>query len=139
MRKFMFLIVLLIIFQSIGYSMMVEGDNRKCITTAGTAEALVSATTSFASATICADPDNTGQIAIGTSPVASLTAPEGVFLLASDCYTMDSAGIGQGNLNLIKADATVSGECVSFHYWREAPYETASINLSGGGSVPVAT
>ena len=91
-------------------------DGRKTVTTAGTAETISSADLPFKTATICAESDNTGVIAIGNDPIAALATREGVFLFASDCWTADGRDNINGNLNQIKIDASVSTDGVTYTY-----------------------
>lgn len=90
-----------------------EGSGRKNVTTAGTPVALSSTEQQFSQLTICADPDNTGQIAVGTTPIASTSVPQGIFLLATECYTIERRN---GNIAEVKVDSTVSGEGCSYEF-----------------------
>jgi len=87
-------------------------DGRKTVTTAGTAERLVSANTPCRKVTIMAELDNTGYIVIGDSTVvASLSTRRGIPLSAGTSVTLDIY-----DLYSIYLDAEVSGEGVTFLY-----------------------
>jgi len=90
----------------------VLGDGRKIVTTAGTAEKLVSTATSCKWVIIVAEEDNTGTIVIGSSTVVAAKATRrGVPLNAGD-----SIMILIDDLSKIYIDSTVSGEGVTFIY-----------------------
>lgn len=112
MKKISWLVLALIaVLASSAYA----GSGRKSVTTAGTAVALSSTATPFTILDVCADPDNTGRIAVGTTPVASTTVPEGVDLGPGDCYTIENKGYLK--LTQIKIDSTVNLESVAYEYW----------------------
>ncbi len=91
-------------------------NGRKTVTSAGTAEALVSTYTPFSRVTICAETDNTGIISVGDSGViATLATRTGVPLEASDCYTINSGDWGSTDLRTVFIDTTVSGDGVTYH------------------------
>lgn len=92
-------------------------NGRKTVTSAGTAEALVSTNVSYTTLTMCAETDNTGVIAVGNSGViASLSTRTGIPLEASDCYTIAKGNSSGSYLKDIYIDATVSGDGVTFQY-----------------------
>lgn len=114
MRKFLaFMIFSLVLISVPAWADGNMGSGRKSVTSAGTAEALVASAQPFTLLTVCADPDNTGKIAVGKTPVASTTIPQGVLLGANDCYTIERT---YGDVNLVKIDSTVSGESVTFEW-----------------------
>lgn len=116
MKKILsFLLVFLITTNA--YASITLIDGRKTITTAGTAEALVSTETAYNEVTICAEGDNTGVIAVGQSPVAALATREGIYLDAGDCYTIDTKGQFTGDLRDIQLDTTVNGDGVTYTGW----------------------
>lgn len=84
-------------------------DGRTTVTTAGTAVSLGSGR--FDELTVCAEADNTGVIAVGVSPIASLSTRQGVYLNAEDCWTTSRSG----DLRTVKIDSTVNGEGVNFY------------------------
>lgn len=114
MAAFLFLILT---FNSLAFAELTQGDGRKTVSTAGTAEALSSTALSFTEVTICAETDNTGVIVVGTSPVASLSTREGVYLAAGDCYTISTSENKTGTLDTINLDTTVNGDGVTYHYF----------------------
>jgi predicted phosphodiesterase len=88
------------------------GDNRKVVTTAGTAVALASST-AIKRVYIQAETDNTGVIVVGASTVvASLSTRRGIALNAGDTLTLDI-----DNLADIYIDSTVNGDGVTFTYY----------------------
>lgn len=88
------------------------GVGNKAVATAGTAEALVSASTPCAWVVITAAPANTGNITVGDSNVvAAADAEAGVTLAAGDSLTLPVL-----DLSIVFIDATVSGDEVGFLY-----------------------
>ena len=89
-----------------------DGDGRKTVSSAGTAEALSATSTLFKNITVCVELNNTGNIAVGLSPVAAANSDEGIILDAGDCYSPSTSG----NLSTLQIDATVNGDGVTYHY-----------------------
>lgn len=91
----------------------VVGDGRKTVTTAGTAERLVSSTSVRCnSVCISALSTNTGTVCVGSSAVvAAAGTRRGTPLAASESVTYTAA-----DLSLIWLDVTVNGEGVSYSY-----------------------
>ena len=88
------------------------GDNRKVVTTAGTAVALAS-TTAIKRVYIQAETDNTGVIVVGASTVvASLSTRRGIALNAGDVLTLDIDDLAD-----VYIDSTVNGDGVTFTYY----------------------
>jgi hypothetical protein len=88
-------------------------DGIKAVTTAGTAVALVTASTLCRMVIIQARPENTGVIVVGASTVvASQTTRRGIALVPGQFVTLRVTDLA--NLYL---DSTVSGEGVSFVYF----------------------
>lgn len=116
MRIFIIILLTIIFSSSYSYAGTTYNNGRKVVASAGTAEALTSSQKGYTQVTICAESDNTGVIAVGGSGViASLSTRTGVFLNASDCYTIGfSAKIG-GNLQDIYIDSTVSTDGVTYN------------------------
>lgn len=92
---------------------MPQGNGRKTVTTAGSAVALSASDTPFTLLTVCAETDNTGIIAVGTSPVAALATRQGTPLNAGDCDTV----VHKGLLSEMKIDTTVNGDGVTYEYY----------------------
>lgn len=87
-------------------------DNRKVVTTAGTAVALSTSAARVGSVAITAETDNTGLIVVGGSTVvAALATRRGVPLSPGDTITLD---IDQ--LSDVYIDSTVNGDGVTFVY-----------------------
>ena len=87
-------------------------DGRKVVTTAGTAERLVSSETACRKVTIMAELDNTGYVVVGDSTVvASLSTRRGIPLGAGTSITLDVE-----NLYPIYLDAETSGDGVTYIY-----------------------
>ena len=87
-------------------------DNRKTVTTAGTAETLVSSSVPAKSVIITAETNNTGVIAVGgSSVVAALSTRRGTPLLAGD-----SVAFPVDDLLYVYLDATVNGDGVTYTY-----------------------
>jgi hypothetical protein len=87
------------------------GDNRKVVTTAGTAVALAASTT-IKEVTITAETNNTDIIVVGGSTVvAALLTRRGTPL-----YPGDSVTVASDNLAEVYIDAMVSTEGVTFTY-----------------------
>jgi hypothetical protein len=87
-------------------------DGRKTVTTAGTAERLVSSSTKARKVTIMAELDNTDYVCVGGSTVvAALGTRRGIPLSAGSSVTLDVE-----NLYDIYVDAAVNGEGVTFLY-----------------------
>lgn len=87
-------------------------DGRKVVTTAGTAERLVSTNTPCKKVTIMAELDNTDYVVIGNSTVvAALATRRGIPLSAGSSITLDVE-----DLYTIYVDAAVSGEGVTYIY-----------------------
>lgn len=84
-------------------------DGRTTVTTAGTAVSVGAGR--YDELTICAEADNTGVIAVGVSPIASLSTRQGVYLNAEDCWTTSRSG----DLRTVKIDSTVNGDGVNYY------------------------
>lgn len=91
---------------------MIMGHGVKTVTTAGTDVALAGSTNAKY-ATIQAQTDNTGYIAVGASGVDATEATGTGILLASG----ESVTVLCEDLASIYIDATVSGEGVRYVYW----------------------
>lgn len=96
---------------SIASQATLAGDGRKVVTTAGTAVALSATSVPSAEVAITAETDNTGLIAVGTTPVAAIGTQEGIILAAGQPCV-----IPIGNLSALKIDSTVNGDGVSYVY-----------------------
>ena len=119
MKKLSMLIALILI-SSVAHAELIQGQGKKEVTTAGTAEALSATATSFSSLSVCAESNNTGVIAVGGAGViASLSTRTGIYLDAGDCYSIDLSSGKLGNLNTIYLDTTVSTDGVNYHYYQE--------------------
>lgn len=93
---------------------IIEGEGRKEVTVAGTAEA-IAASTECTSVTIQAEFNNTGIIVVGTSTVvASEASRVGIALSAEDSIT-----ISTDDLAKVFIDATVSTDGVTFVYFNK--------------------
>lgn len=87
-------------------------DGRKVVTTAGTRERLVGASTLAKYVVITAATDNTGVIVVGgATVVAALATRRGSPLNAGDPMTLDA-----DDLINVWLDSTVSGDGVTFTY-----------------------
>lgn len=87
-------------------------DNRKTVTTAGTAEALESSENVVNFVIITAETNNTGIIVVGASTVvAAVATRRGIPLNAGD-----SISLGGVDLNEVYLDTTVSGDGVTYLY-----------------------
>lgn len=90
-------------------------DGRKTVASAGTAEAISSTSQPFTRLDIVAEADNTGVIAVGTTPIATLATREGIYLNAGDSYTIESLKNGEvHDLANIKIDASVSTDGITY-------------------------
>lgn len=98
------------------YCAPIGGDGRKTVATGGSAEAISSSAVSVTSVTICAETDNTGIMAVGYSPVASLSTREGINLSAGVCTTLNFNKENPEKLSNIKLDTTVNGDGVTYFY-----------------------
>jgi len=88
-------------------------DGRKVVTVAGTAEAVVSASTPCRKVVLTALAGNTNAVCIGASTVvAALATRRGIPLLASQALT-----VYVDDLSKLYIDAITSGEGVSFAYF----------------------
>jgi hypothetical protein len=118
MKKFMVLVLLVLVFPCFAHTAMYnEHSGRKIVTTAGTAVPLTSSLTPFHSVDVCAETDNTGVIAIGGSDViATLATRTGIPLAASDCKTFKGEDTYNGDLSSIYIDSTVSTDGVTYRY-----------------------
>ena len=95
----------------IGHNISSIADNRKVVTTAGTAVALAASTT-CKYVVIAAEADNTGVIAVGGSTVvATLATRRGIPLNAGE-----KIGFPIDNLADVYIDSTVNGDGVTFTY-----------------------
>lgn len=114
MKRSIFLLIGLIFFAQISFA---DDDGRRIVTTAATSVAMSTSDIPFHELTVCAEKDNTGVIAYGTSPIALLATREGIPLDAGDCYTdkYDSFSIKAGNMNSVRIDSTVNGDGVTFY------------------------
>lgn len=111
MKKLIALIALLLIASP---AFAADGiDGRKVVAVAGTAENVVSSSARYNVLFVCSETDNTGIIAVGTSPVATVGSQEGILLKAGACMASDN---DSNKLSLLKIDASVSGEGVSYYY-----------------------
>lgn len=95
------------------YTYSTIADGIKNVTTAGTAVALVSASTLCRMVTIQARPENTGVIVVGASTVVAAQATRRGYALTPGA----SVSIRVTDLANLYLDATVSGEGVSFVYF----------------------
>ncbi len=93
-------------------------DGRKIVTTAGTRQALSTASVAVSSVTVTAETDNTGLVVVGgiTSVVAALATRRGTPLSAGDTITLTSREDGVDDLSEIGLDVTVSGDGVTYTY-----------------------
>lgn len=90
-------------------------QGKKTITTAGTAEALVSNSTPCKTVTIQALLSNTGKVYVGTSSVSSTTY--GVVLSAGETFSLSNEGHDSRiDLSTIYIDVDTNGEGVTFFY-----------------------
>lgn len=97
-----------------------SGDGTKTITTAGTALALTSSSQYVTTLFVCGDSNNSGKVIIGSSPVGTAGAQEGIVLSAGSCASIYTTNPNNAfDLSTIKADVTVSGEEVSFFWMYE--------------------
>lgn len=88
------------------------GDNRKVVTTAGTAVALA-ASTAIKRVYVQAETDNTGIIVVGASTVvASQATRRGICLNAGDVIAIEI-----DNLADVYIDSSVNGDGVTFTYF----------------------
>lgn len=88
-------------------------DGTKSVTTAGTAVALVSASTECRMVMIQAKPENTDTVVVGASTVvASSATRRGIALIPGQSVTLRVT-----NLDVLYLDAVVSGEGVSYVYF----------------------
>lgn len=88
------------------------GDNRKTVTSAATAEALVASSTACNYVIITAETDNTGVIVVGgPTVVAALATRRGIPLNASDSITLKTDDLAN-----VYIDSTVNGDGVTFLY-----------------------
>jgi len=87
------------------------GDNRKTVTTPGTAVALASST-AIKEVTVTAELNNTGTLTVGGSTVVDAVATRrGTPLYPGDSFTIES-----DNLAEVFIDAEVGGDGVSYTY-----------------------
>ena len=91
-----------------------SGDGRKVVAVAGTAEAISATKISFRYVQICAETDNTGDIAVGVSPVAADLSEEGMLLTAGQCFAIERSY----DLQSLKVDSTISGDGIAY-FWLE--------------------
>lgn len=88
-------------------------SGRQTVATAGTAVQLSSASVVTKKTVICAEDDNTGTIAVGSTNVsAALATRNGIYLLTADC-----AVISVNDLNKIYLDSTINGDGVTYAYF----------------------
>lgn len=88
-------------------------DGRKSVTTAGTAERLISASTAIRKVVIKAFPENTDVVVVGASTVvAALATRRGISLSPGESVTLRIK-----DLYNVYEDAVVSGEGVSYVYF----------------------
>ena len=87
------------------------GDGNKTVTTAGTAEKLITASTPCSFVVVTALLANTGQIAVGGSTCKATSTVRGDILAAGD-----STVISIDNVNKVYINSTVNTEGVSFRY-----------------------
>ena len=88
-------------------------SGRQTVATAGTAVQLSSASVVTKKTIICAEDDNTGTIAVGSTNVsAALSTRNGIYLLTADC-----AVISVNDLNKIYLDSTINGDGVTYAYF----------------------
>jgi len=89
------------------------GDNRKVVTTAGTAEALEASFHEVQWVIIQAETDNTGIIAVGASTVVAAQGTQrGMTLFAGE----STPPLPLVDLNKLYINATVSGDGVNYVY-----------------------
>lgn len=97
------------------YSFSTIADGIKTVTTAGTAVALVAASTLCRMVMIQARPENTGVIVVGASTVvAAQTTRRGIALVPGQ-----SVALRVTDLADLYLDAAVSGEGVSYVYFND--------------------
>lgn len=98
--------------QPVTWSDSIITDNRKTVTTAGTAEALMASATKVKWVTIQALRGNTDYVAVGASTVVAADGTErGAVLSPETAITFYGV-----DLNEIYVDSVVNGEGVSFVY-----------------------
>lgn len=92
-----------------------NGDGNRTVATAGTRVQLSSTPLQVERVDVSAKETNTGTIVVGgDTVVASLSTRRGIPLNAGDVYCIDMPA----DLNRIYIDATVSGDSVTFAWWR---------------------
>lgn len=111
--------MLLSLISSPSFATLRMSDGKKAVASAGTAEAIVSTSTPASSLTMCSDTANTGKIVIGSSPVATAGSQEGAILNPGECMSINTS-IGTFDVSEVFANATVSGEDVSYFYTLES-------------------
>jgi len=90
-------------------------SGRKTITTAGTAEQIISSALSIQKVIITAETDNTGIIVVGDSGVvASLSTRKGIPLSAGQSITLLLS-----DLSKVWLDTTVNGDGVTYLYFMQ--------------------
>ena len=95
------------------YSYPNIADGHKAVTTAGTAVALVSASTPCRLVVINAKPENTDTVVVGASTVVAASGTRrGISLIPGQSVTLRVT-----DLNVLYLDAVVSGEGVSYVYF----------------------
>lgn len=117
LKKLLLVSLALIIASPLAHAGVRFGDGTKTITTAGTALALTATSQLVTTLWVCGDSGNTGKIVVGVTPVGTEGAQEGLVLSAGGCASIFTTDPNNAfDISLIKADATVSGEEVSY-YW----------------------
>lgn len=97
------------------YSFRTIADGLKLVTTAGTAEALVSSSTKCRRVQIQARPENTDVVVVGASTVVAASGTRrGIALVPGQSVMLNIT-----DLNLLYVDAAVSGEGVSYVYFND--------------------
>lgn len=117
MKKLSILALSLLILVPNAQAAVRMGQGTKTITTAGTALAITSTSQQATTLWVCGDSGNTGKVVIGTTPVGTAGAQQGLVLSAGGCASIFTTNPQNSfDISLIKADVTVSGEEVSF-FW----------------------
>lgn len=118
MKRFLLSLIALMLLSTQAFAAIRTGDGRKTVASAGTAEALVSTSTYVNAVVICAETDNTGVIAVGPSPIATLATREGTPLAAGACTGISA--YDSFELMDWKIDSTVSTDGVTYVWMLEA-------------------
>lgn len=98
---------------NVGHAVQVGSDNRKVVSSSGTAVPLAASSTPARIVTVVAETDNTGLVVVGSSTVvAALASRRGVPLGPGEAISMPCT-----DLSFVYIDAEVSGDGVTFLYW----------------------